>query len=283
MHFYYLDEAGCTGADLSNEEQPIFVLGGVSVRDEGWNQTQRAFHNLVSNYFSGNVPDDFELHTEELLSPNGEGPFLNHDRERRNQFAKDMLTLMSSRSHDIHFFAIDKQRLANETIGIELNYDLKTPYLTAYDYLLTHINWFVKERLGRSARGMLIIDIKDQFHSDIESITRYRRYKETASHRIKWIVEFSYPVDSKKNPMIQLSDLIVFCTKKFLEIESGYRESYPTEAKQFFAECFKIIDSRNRKKTVVDRTGRGMNSINTFLSNVQSKPTHQWKRKYNLT
>ncbi|MEI6639470.1 MAG: DUF3800 domain-containing protein [Chlorobium sp.] len=35
MHFYYLDEVGCTGEDLNNPEQPIFVLGGLSIRDEG--------------------------------------------------------------------------------------------------------------------------------------------------------------------------------------------------------------------------------------------------------
>jgi hypothetical protein len=34
MHFFYLDETGCTGPDLENPEQPIFVLGGISVSDD---------------------------------------------------------------------------------------------------------------------------------------------------------------------------------------------------------------------------------------------------------
>ena len=34
MHFFYLDETGCTGADLKNHEQPIFVFGGISVSDD---------------------------------------------------------------------------------------------------------------------------------------------------------------------------------------------------------------------------------------------------------
>jgi len=29
MHFFYVDETGCTGADLNNAEQPIFVIGGI--------------------------------------------------------------------------------------------------------------------------------------------------------------------------------------------------------------------------------------------------------------
>lgn len=60
MHFFYLDEAGCTGADLNAVEQPIFVLGGVSVRDEGWVRTTEAFERVVSDYFQPEaVPPDF--------------------------------------------------------------------------------------------------------------------------------------------------------------------------------------------------------------------------------
>ena len=282
MHFYYLDESGCTGEDLNNDQQPVFVLGGISVRDEGWNKTQEDFARILSDYFSGNIPDNFELHAEQLLSPNGDGPFQNHDRERRSQLAKTVLTLLNTRSHDLHIFAIEKQKLATEECATEMTYNLKAPYLVAYDYILTHINWFVKERLGRSARGMLIIDAKEQFHHDIEAITRFRRFEDTAAHRIKWIVEFSYPVDSQKNPMVQLSDLVVFCSKKFFEIEAGYRENYPAEAKRFFAECFEIIDSRNPKKTSVARNGRNMEHLNNYLNAVQAKPSRQWKRKYGL-
>lgn len=102
MHFYYLDEAGCTGEDLNNDQQPIFVLGGVSVRDEGWNKTQEDFAKILSDYFGGRVPAGFELHAEELLSPNGHGPFLGHDRERRSLLAKNTLSLLNTRSHDMY-------------------------------------------------------------------------------------------------------------------------------------------------------------------------------------
>lgn len=282
MHFYYLDEAGCTGPDLNNREQPIFVLGGVSVRDEGWNITQKDFEKILSEYFDGNIPINFELHTEELLSPDGMGPFLNHERERRNNLAKGILNLLETRSHDVHIFAIEKKRMANEPCETEMTYDIRVPYLVAYDYLLTYINSFIKDKLGRSARGMLIIDEKKQFNTEIEAITRFRRFEDTIAHRIKRIVEFSYPVDSRKNPMVQLSDLVVYCTKKFFEIEAGYRDNYSAEAKRFYAECFQIIDSRNRKKNLVERNGRNMEYLNNYLNAVQVKPSRQWKRKYYL-
>jgi hypothetical protein len=66
MHFFYLDETGDTGTDLGNVEQPIFVLGGVTVRDKGWRITTDAVQNVISNFFNGAVPEDFELHAPRI-------------------------------------------------------------------------------------------------------------------------------------------------------------------------------------------------------------------------
>lgn len=282
MHFYYLDESGCTGQDLENKEQPIFVLGGVSVRDEGWNATQEQLASIIANYFEGSIPEGFELHSEDLLSPNGDNFFSGYDRTRRNTLAKEILGLLSARGHAVHFYAIDKAKLASESCTIDMSYDLKIPYLVSYDYLITHINWFLKERRGKSARGMLIIDTKEQFQDVIEMITYKRRFGAPISHRVKWIVEFSYPLDSRKNPMIQISDLIVFCTRKFLEIERGYRDDYSSEAKQFYAECYALIRDRISRSTLVERQGRNMAGLNSFLNAIQAKPSHRWKAKYGL-
>lgn len=282
MHFYYLDEAGCTGCDLINQEQPIFVLGGISVRDEGWNKTQAAMAAITRKYFGKAIPQNFELHAAQLLSPEGDGPFSDHDRESRNDLAKRVLGLLAERSHDVHLYAIDKSKLSERSFSVELPYDSKTPYLLAYDYLITYINWFVKKQLGISARGMLIIDAKEQFHADIERITHVRRFEGPRAHRIKWIVEFSYPVASQKNPMVQLSDLVVFCARKFLEIDNGYRDQYCQDAKKFYAECYALIHDRIRRKELIDRQGRGMDEMNQFLKEIQSTPVGQWKRKYGI-
>jgi len=282
MHFYYLDEAGCTGSDLTNQEQPVFVLGGISVRDEGWNKTQESMATIIEGYFDGALPQNFELHADQLLSPNGDGPFSGHARDRRNNLAKSILGLLADRSHDIHLYAIDKAKLSSCSCCVAMPYDTRTPYHLAYDYLITYINWFVKNQLGRSARGMLIIDAKEQFHADIERSTQVRRFEGPAAHRVKWIVEFSYPIDSQKNPMVQLSDLVVFCTKKFLEIDNGYRDTYPQDAKKFYAECYSLIHDRIRRKDLVERQGRGMDGMNDFLRSIQSKPIGQWKRRYGI-
>lgn len=145
MHFYYLDEAGCTGCDLASQEQPIFVLGGISVRDKGWNATQEAMAEIIGEYFGNEIPQNFELHAAQLLSPNGDGPFSNHPRDCRDNLAKDILGLLDDRSHDVHLYAIDKEKLNSCTCRVEMPYDTRTPYHLAYDYLITYINWLLQE------------------------------------------------------------------------------------------------------------------------------------------
>lgn len=286
MHFFYLDEAGCTGSDLSNDQQPIFVLGGLSVRDEGWNKTQNDFFEIVDDYFDSEVPANFELHASELLSPNGEGCFAGHSIEKRKKLALQLLELLEKRSHQIHLFSIDKKSLSEKVNNFNssvCNYDLRVPYLLAYDYLITYINEYIKTKLGRTARGLLILDKKEHYHGEIERITHQRRYEGAATNRIKRIVEFSYPIESHKNPMVQLSDLIVFCSKKFLEIEAGYRSNWPEEVKQFYASCYLLIHKRIIWKNLINRQGRGFDDLNRLLDEVRVKPSRNWKQKYGVT
>jgi len=283
MHFFYLDETGCTGADLANAQQPIFVLGGVSVRDEGWVATNTAVAGVLNDYFGGAVPAGFELHATDLLSPEGIGPFAGHDRLRRNQLAKDLLAVLVERRHQVHYVAIDKPKLAAAATGAETAlFNTRVPYLLGYNYLLTYIEKFTKEKLGRSARGMIILDTKEQFHEEIAAITHFRRYTCTQAHRMKWVVEFSYPIDSATHPMIQLSDLVIYCVRKFLEVEGGYGAAWPPAAKNFFAQCFDIISEQVEWKTVVDQGGRDAARINALMGQSVAQHARQWRRRYEL-
>ncbi|HZF97190.1 MAG TPA: DUF3800 domain-containing protein [Pseudoxanthomonas sp.] len=282
MHFFYLDESGDTGTNLTDVEQPVFVLGGISVSDKKWNNTKEALDRLVLQYFSGEIPNNFELHACELLSPSGEGAFLDHDIGRRLELVRSLLMLIEDLGHSVHYFAVEKSRANIAACSYPTAFDAKNPYLISFDCLVTHINWYVKEGLGQSARGMLVLDEKPEHHESIEKIIHDRRFSGAAAHRVKWIVEFSYPVDSKKNPMIQLSDLVVLCIRRFLEIELGYKTSMPDVAKNFYAECYARLVSRMKAKKLIERKGKNANIINTFLGSINAKPALQWRRKYSF-
>jgi hypothetical protein len=280
MHFFYLDESGDTGSNLLDAEQPIFVLGGVSVADKKWNHTKETLDRVISDYFAGSVPIDFELHACELLSPSGEGPFAGHDIARRLGLVRSLLTLIEELGHSVHYFAIEKSKANSATCAYPTQFDAKNPYLPAFDYLVTLINWHVKEALGQSARGMLVLDEKPEHHESIEGIIHNRRFSGPAAHRVKWIVEFSYPVDSQKNPMIQLSDLVALCIRRFLEVELGYKPSMPDVAKNFYAECYARLSSRTKAKKLVERKGKGLDQLTNYLEAIRAQPALQWRRKY---
>lgn len=129
---------------------------------------------------------------------------------------------------------------------------------------------------------MIILDEKQQHHDDIEKIMHNRRYEGAQTHRVKWVVEFSYPVDSRKNPMVQLSDLVVFCSRRFFEIEHGYRDEWQDQAKEFYARCYSLIDGRISKKAIVERGGRELVRLNEYITEVRCVPSRQWKRKWGI-
>jgi hypothetical protein len=280
MHFFYLDESGDSGANLSDEQQPIFVLGGLSVADKKWNNTKERLDAVISRYFDSNVPTGFEVHSHELLSPDGEGFFTSHPIENRLSLVRSLLGLIVELGHQVHFFAIEKSYLVDSECEYQAVYDLKHPYLLSFDYLITYMNWHVKNNLGKSARGMIVLDEKEEHHKIVETIIQNRRFEGPNTHKVKWIVEFSYPIDSRKNPMIQLSDLVVFCVRKFLEIEKGYKPNTPDVVKNFYAECFDLIDKRVKGRNITERNGKNLNLLNDHLTRCQCKPKKQWRRKY---
>ncbi len=282
MHFYYIDETGCNGRDLTQAQQPIFVAGGLILRDEGWNKTHTEFQKIISAYFENNVPANFEFHTQDLFSNNGTGHFEGHSRENRNQLINDILDLVISRKHQYYYFGIDKAKLnAYDTTQVrDRDYvELKTPYLIAYDYLITAYEKYTKEKLGRSARAMVILDEKDSFIREIESITRFRRFESAVGKRVKWIVEFSFPVDSEKNTMIQISDLLLFLTRKYLEIENGYKDDFPADVKDIFRAFYRKVNARLIYKRIQTESGRNSNYYNDFIQGVCSLPSARWNSK----
>ncbi len=282
MHFFYIDETGCNGRDLSQDQQPIFVAGGMVLRDEGWNKTHTEFEKIISTYFNKNIPENFELHSHQMFSANGSGFFRGHSRNKRNDLINSLLGLIATRKHHLAYVGIDKPKLNRFDISNvrDREYlELKTPYLVAYDYLISAYEKYTKEKLGKSARALVILDEKDTFIDQIEKITQHRRFNPQKSKRIKWIVEFSYPVDSEKNTMIQLSDLLIYLVRKYLEIECGYKESYSTEIKNIYRDFYQKINDRLIYKKLVQESGRNSQYYNEFMKEITALPSTRWRSK----
>lgn len=280
MHFFYMDETGCTGADLGNAEQPIFVIGGIDVTDEKWRETHALIRETLAKFFDGKLPENFELHSAELV--NGEGFFADKKRDDRNALVHSLLDVIARRGHGIHFVGINKARLAAAPLAEHAVIDCRIPYQLGFNYLVTYIERYVGERLGKTARGMIILDKKDIYQEQIDALTDFRRYEVPGVRKLKRIVEFSYPVNSIRHPMIQLSDLVIFLTRKFLECENGYRPDWSVEAKNFFATCYAKITDRTKWSDLIECPGPEEAGAATTLATCHSTHRRQWRAQYQL-
>jgi len=281
MHFFYLDETGDTGADLENAEQPIFVLGGVTISDKGWRKTTDAVEKVISDFFNGQVPNGFELHAHELVAH--QGPFSQRNQEDCNDLALALLDLVIDLKHRTHFVGIDKRLLLEHADGEEHDIiDCKIPYLLGFNYLVSYLERFVREQCGLSARGMIIIDQKDMYLKPVDELTHYRRFDVPKGRQLKRVVEFSHSIDSLRHPLIQLSDLVIYTTRKFLECDNGYRPSWSAEAKNFFASCYDRVQTRMWRTNLIDVAGEEEQEARTLLKLCQSTHNGQWKRNYTI-
>ena len=160
--------------------------------------------------------------------------------------------------------------------------DCRVPYQLGFNYLVTYIERYVSERLGASARGMIILDKKDMYQDIIDGLTHYRRYEVPNVRKLKRIVEFSYPVDSVRHPMIQLSDLVIFLTRKFLECENGYRPGWSDEAKNFFAACYAKIIDRTKWSALIECPGQEEAGAAAALRACNSTHRRLWRAHYQI-
>ena len=90
---------------------------------------------------------------------------------------------------------------------------------------------------------------------------------------MKWIVEFSFPVDSKKNTMIQNYNLMLYLTRKYLEIENGSKNDFTTDVKNIFRVFNRKINAQLIYNRIQTESGRNLNYYNDFIQGVCISPS----------
>jgi hypothetical protein len=245
----------------------------------GWRKTTDAVQNVVNDFFNGAVPNGFELHAHELVAR--EGPFAERSQADCNALALALLDLVADLKRRTHFIGIDKKLLLKHVDGKEHDIiDCRAPYLLAFNYLVSYLERFVREECGKSARGMIIIDQKDMYLTQVDELTHYRRFDVPKARQLKRVVEFSHSIDSLRHPLIQLSDLVIYTTRKFLECDNGYRPKWSAEAKNFFASCYDRVQKRMWRTNLIEAMGEEEQKSHALLQRCQATHNGQWKRNY---
>lgn len=268
MHFLYIDEAGSTGADLSASQQPVFVMASIVVSDQKWRKTQSAIRQRLTDYFGGSLGPEFELHACELLSPDGDGPFAGHDRERRNELAIDLLSLPEEKGHYLFHVPIYKRNLAAQSEpGKDWGFDWYHPWQFSFSLQITMFEDFLRgPDTGSSSTGLAIVDHEEEYVSFVREHTANRQAA-GGWRELKKVVEIGYSASSHANSLIQLTDLAAFTLKKYYELGTDQAAGWPDEAKEFFKHCKNTIWPRVRFK---DLSFKKLNVHSTMVEHAKA-------------
>jgi hypothetical protein len=242
VHLCYIDEAGHSGKNLADGQQPIFAMAGLLVSDEKWKKTEREARGIVKRALGTSPGPGFEIHAGDLLAPSGKGPFKGWSMPDRTQLALDLLELIAVRHHQVLLQFVHKPRMATASAPtLPLTIDLKDPWEVGFASLLTMTEEFLRSnRTGSSSTGMVIIDHDPSYLNVVRTHARDRQLSSGWMDTRK-DMEIGYSAVSHANPMIQLADVVAFTMKRWAMSQAGYGKRWPLTAQQFLKRCHDLV------------------------------------------
>ncbi len=172
MHLIYLDESGNSGNNLTDPQQPVFVLCAMIVDERNWQPLEADLQAAIRAQFSAGVPDDFEVHGGDLRS--GHGPFEGISVADRIAFRDRWLAIAPKHGIKLVYRAIQKKRYAawlTATFGAGV---LINPHVVAFALVSKVVNDYLAS-LPRPPLGMFISDENREITVDVEKSIRLLR------------------------------------------------------------------------------------------------------------
>jgi len=193
MYLIYLDESGNSGVNLQNPQQPIFVLCALVVPEDKWLPIETKLQAGIDRFFPQPRPDDFEVHTNELINPRGF--FRSFQVQHRLDFLQDWMRIAERNGLKVIYRAIVKKRLAHWIQNTYGSGVIINPHVVAFPLVAQVINSFLKSEPG-SPLGILIADENKDVEYDVEKAIRLLRVDK--SHlRLSQIIEKGFFVSSR--------------------------------------------------------------------------------------
>lgn len=213
MHFVYLDESGNTGNDLTNRDQPVFLLCAIIVPETSWLALEQDLTNLCYLHFPPNRVDLEEIHAQDLR--NGKGPFAGWSVAQRMRFRDQWLQVAVKHQLRIIYRAIEKRRyrdwLANTFgPGVSVN-----PHVAAFALVAMVVNEYLQTQPGPPL-GIFISDDNRQIVPDVEKSIAFLRTT-VGKLRLTQIIEKGFFIDSRQSLPLQMCDVIALSLRKHEE------------------------------------------------------------------
>lgn len=211
MVLIYLDESGDTGTNFNDNQQPIFVLGALLIKQDIWKNLEKKYQSIIHSAFTDNIPQNFELHAMDLVAR--KNFFKDFTLEQTITIRDKIFTLLESFSLPIFYRKINKRRYwdyCQERFGSGIKID---PYIMAFPFISLKVDSWLEEH---EDLGIFIFD-EHRSLIDIEQSLRALRLPEKAGLHIDRVIEKGFFIDSIKSFPLQLIDLVLYYIRKYEE------------------------------------------------------------------
>lgn len=216
MHLIYFDETGNTGNNLTDPQQPVFLLCAMLIQHTRWQDLEKALHCICEARFGEKVAEDgFEIHAADIR--NGSGIFRGTAVSERIAFRDQLLQAAIDSDAKLIFRSIEKHRYKtwmNKTFGSGISIN---PHVVAFALIAQVVNQYLRDQ---KSLGIFISDENKEIVADVEKAIKLLRGDESAL-RLDRVIEKGFFIDSKSSLVLQLCDLCAYSLRKKAEQEMG--------------------------------------------------------------
>jgi hypothetical protein len=238
MRILYADESGNTGTDLDNVQQPIFVLGALSIKDTKWHETNNYFNEKKIEIY--NNFKNIEIHTNEIFSPPHKSIFHIKNWKDNFQILDNIVDLIMELDIDFKFVAIDKKKLkANLHLSNNGKID---PYIFSFSMLY---NFTAQELELANEKGIIFLD------EIIEIPEVLNKIYPSLSANNTTIIEQALFLKSKDTNFIQIADVFSFYICQYLNIDREYKK-YNEFKRNHCINNYKKLITKTTKSIILD-------------------------------
>jgi len=233
----YIDDSGNTGKKLDDAQQPLFLLGGFIIDEDNWKKVDKKITDIKIQY---NIKD-MEIHSIEIMNGKKGTPYKDWDYNKKLQFFSDILQIIKTFDLKVIYFSVKKMNFkkyfqSKYGKGFEQQFNI-SPYLLAFSYILQIADFYL---ITQDSNGMLILDEQDEWKKPAnKTFNILTTLIDEPEIQIEKLLDRSFFVESSESNMIQLSDVIAYTTKRYLELELKDFSSKKIEERTKFYEIYK--------------------------------------------
>jgi hypothetical protein len=211
MYLIYVDEAGNTGLNLSDPEQPFHVVVGLLVPDGVWRDVETAMAAIVDKHVPPGEKAGFEFHAFELH--HGKGFFKGWPHKSRLAIADEVLSVLDQHSLDVIYGACHKPEHAKRYAHPMHPHDLA--FLLAAERCERYLSQAPEQPLG-----LFIADRNMEVEGQVRASLRDYRLKGIPlgklDERLDHIIEDIHFQSSQASCFLQLADFCAYYIKRAL-------------------------------------------------------------------